>query len=101
MDFIPEKQSLIPDNRGSGDPATDPEAWLTMTEEAGNIIHCEKRAAKMHIKFCDIIRKTTPTVSDTGFVDKTLKSINVCNDCPISKAKLSVRRFIENFKEKE
>ena len=49
----------------------------------------------MHIRFCDIIRKATPTVADTGFIDKTLKSVNVCNDCPVSKAKLSVRRFIE------
>ena len=95
MDNIPEKESLIPDRCHSGNPATDPDAWLRKTEEEGNIIHCEKRAARMHIRFCDIIRKTTPTVADTGFVDKTLKSVNVCNDCPVSKAKLSVRRFIE------
>lgn len=95
MENFFEKKSLIPDKRNTGDPATDPDAWLKKIEEEGNIIHCEKRSARMHIRFCDIIRKTTPTVADTGFVDKTLKSVNVCNDCSVSKAKLSVRRFIE------
>ncbi len=48
--------------------------------------------------FCDIIRKAVPTVSDTGYIDKTLKSVNVCNDCPVSKAKLSVHLDLLNFK---
>lgn len=95
MENIPEKKSLIPSDRDSGDPRTDPNAWLDKIAEEGNIINCEKRSARMHIKFCDIIRKTTPTISDTGFIDKTLKSVNVCNSCPVSKAKLSVRRFLE------
>lgn len=103
MESIPEKKSLIPSDRGSGDPLTDPSAWLDKTEAEGNIIHCEKRAARMHVRFCDIIRKAVPTVADTGHVDKTLKSVNVCNSCPVSKAKLSVRRFLEfkNQKDKE
>ncbi len=95
MDNISETKSLIPSDRGSGNPLTDPGAWLAKTEAEGNIIHCEKRSARMHVRFCDIIRKAVPTVSDTGYIDKTLKSVNVCNDCPVSKAKLSVRRFIE------
>ena len=49
----------------------------------------------MHSRFCDILRKAIPVVSDSGYLDKTLKSINICNDCAVTRNKLSVRKFIE------
>lgn len=95
MDKFCAAASRIPSDRTSGNPLTDPGAWLRKTQEEGNLIYCEKREARMHRRFCDILRKTIPTVADTGYIDKTLKSVNVCNDCPLLKSKLSVRRFID------
>ena len=56
----------------------------------------------MHSKYCDILRKAIPVISDDGYRDKTLKSVNICNDCEVTKNKLSVERFIQQqFKDKK
>ena len=73
----------------------DPNEWLRQVDARGELVYCEKRSARMHSKFCDILRKAIPVVSDSGYLDKTLKSINICNDCAVTRNKLSVRKFIE------
>ena len=74
---------------------TDPNKWLKELEEKGELINCVKRSARMHKRFCSILRRATPNVSESGYIDKSLKSINVCNDCEITKRHLSVRKFLD------
>lgn len=72
-----------------------PEEWLHKIEEDGELVYCKKRAARMHTRFCDILRKAIPIAPESGYIDKGLKSVNICNDCEVTRNKLSVRRFIE------
>ena len=74
---------------------SNPNEWLRDLEEKGELIHCIKRSARMHKRFCAILRRATPNVSESGYIDKSLKSINVCNDCEITKRHLSVRKFLD------
>ena len=97
----PKAKGSRPNYKSDEIQTTDPGEWLRLVEECGEIIHCEKRAARMHIRNCDILRKTTPSTSDVGYVDKSLRSINLCNFCPESMKRLSVKRFINYMKEQQ
>ena len=72
-----------------------PEEWLQKIENDGELVYCKKRSARMHTRFCDILRKAIPIAPESGYIDKGLKSVNICNDCEVTRNKLSVRRFIE------
>ena len=88
--------------RVDGVSTANPDEWLALVEEKGELVHCLKRAAKMHKKYCTILRRAIPSVSDTGYQDKTLKSINICNDCPVTRKLLSADRFLNvKFEPKE
>lgn len=73
----------------------NPEEWLQEVENSGELIYCKKRSARMHTRFCDMLRKAIPLAPESGYIDKSLKSVNICNDCEVTKNKLSVRKFIE------
>jgi len=73
----------------------NPEDWLKQVETDGELVYCKKRSARMHTRFCDILRKAIPIAPESGYIDKGLKAVNICNDCEVTRNKLSVRRFIE------
>ena len=73
----------------------NPEEWLQKIENDEELVYCKKRSARMHTRFCDILRKAIPIAPESGYIDKGLKSVNICNDCEVTRNKLSVRRFIE------
>jgi hypothetical protein len=49
----------------------------------------------MHKKYCHVLRRATPVISDSGYLDRSLRQVNICNDCEVTKNSLSVRKFIE------
>lgn len=57
-------------------------------------MYCERRKARMHKKYCNILRKTPPPVYDEGVIYKSDNSFNVCNTCEITKEALNVDKFI-------
>ena len=94
-------KSNEPDYKSTNIRTTDPNEWLRLVEENEELIQCEKRGARMHIRNCDVLRKTIPSMSDTGYTDKSLRAVNVCNLCLETLKRLSVRKFIEFFKEQQ
>ena len=77
-----------------GIETADPNEWLRQVEAKGELIHCKLRRARMHKRYCNILRKTPAPLYDEGVIYKNDNSSNVCNTCEVTKKYLDVSRFI-------
>lgn len=78
----------------AGIKTRDPNEWLKQVDARGELIYCELRKARMHKRYCNILRKNPAPIYDDGVIYKNDNSLNVCNTCENTRKSLDVSRFI-------